>query len=194
MTLSVTGIPTPTALIPALFRRTVPGRGPLDPSAGPGHRLDRPQRRGKTAGGSPAGRASRPLLRRAADADLLTLMLGGNDLLQGPPLPLRTPPLGWMPALTALLTSAPLPLCCWSRPPPLCLGAWTNAALCPYGCPPDLLLRGLGSEAGGGLRRCRGLGWSCSLTGSTSPPEGHRALPWASKRRWNRWPPSSLGG
>lgn len=38
------------------------------------------------------------LLRRAADADLVTLMLGGNDLLQGPPLPLRTPPLGWMPA------------------------------------------------------------------------------------------------
>ena len=88
------------------------------------------------------------LLRRAADADLVTLMLGGNDLLQGPPF--------------AAEDAAARMDTCLTAPAPM-LGVLDQCRPVPPGYPPGPLLPGLGSEAEGDLRRCRGLGGGAAL-------------------------------
>ncbi|MFQ8982857.1 MAG: GDSL-type esterase/lipase family protein [Evtepia sp.] len=133
------------------------------------------------------------LLRRAADADLVTLMLGGNDLLQGPPFAAEDAAARMDACLTALLTQRAPSTVLLVSPPPLCLGAWTNAALCRQAARLAPCYRALAVKREVAFADAGAWGWSCSLTGSTSPQRGIGPLPWASKRRWNRWPPSSLG-
>ncbi len=70
------------------------------------------------------------LLHRAEGADLVTILLGGNDLLQGPPFAAEDAAARMEACLTPLLARRAPASILLVGPPPMTLGAWTNQAVC----------------------------------------------------------------
>ena len=93
----------------------------------------------------------------------MTLMLGGNDLLQGPPFVAEDAAARMDTCLTALLTQrAPSTVLLVSPPAPM-LGVLDQCRPVPPGCPPGPLLPGLAAKREVAFADAGGLGGGAAL-------------------------------
>ena len=115
------------------------------------------------------------LLRRAEGADLITILLGGNDLLQGPPFTAEDAAARMETCLTPLLPHRSPASILLVGPPPMALGAWTNQAVCLQSRRLAPCYRALAERLG--LSFADGGQWGIELLfdGVHFSPAGHRA-------------------
>lgn len=115
------------------------------------------------------------LLHRAEGADLVTILLGGNDLLQGPPFAAEDAAARMEACLTPLLARRAPASILLVGPPPMTLGAWTNQAVCLQSRRLAPCYRALAE--GLGLSFADGGQWGVELLfdGVHFSPAGHRA-------------------
>ena len=103
-------------------------------------------------------------------------MLGGNDLLQGPPFAAEDAAARMDTCLTALLTQRAPSTVLLVSPPPLCLGSWTNAALCRQATRLAPCYRALAAKRKVTFADAGAWGVELLFDGVHFSPEGHRAF------------------
>ena len=103
-------------------------------------------------------------------------MLGGNDLLHGPPFAAEDAAARMDACLTALLTQRAPSTVLLVSPPPLCLGSWTNAALCRQAARLAPCYRALAAKREVAFADAGAWGVELLFDGVHFSPEGHRAF------------------